>query len=130
MIVTTLVEDHELHQLRVPDLGREVGRAGMRWAHLPIPDLQAPGAEFTRRWKTWSPELHKGLSEGGRVLLRCRGGLGRTGAGRCAAAHRVRLVGGGGHSACETSPGRGHRDPGTRAVSCPRGRLGWLWPVV
>ncbi len=78
-VVVTLVETEELDLLRVPGLGAAVVAAGMDWVHLPIPDLQAPGEEFRRGWIRRGPELHRVLSDGGKVVLHCRGGLGRTG---------------------------------------------------
>jgi len=73
------MESRELEILGVPDLGAEVERAGMRWLHLPIVDLEAPGDAFLQLWESSGPCLHGILSRGGRVLLHCRGGLGRTG---------------------------------------------------
>jgi protein-tyrosine phosphatase len=78
-VVVTLMESRELAALGVPELGAEVEKAGMRWLHLPIRDLEAPGERFLRLWELSGPGLHNILLHGGRVLLHCRGGLGRTG---------------------------------------------------
>jgi ADP-ribosyl-[dinitrogen reductase] hydrolase len=78
-VVVTLMESHEFELLGVTELGAEVERAGMRWLHLPIPDLGAPGEVFLRSWRERGPELHDALACGEQVLLHCRGGLGRTG---------------------------------------------------
>ena len=77
--VVTLMEAYEFELLAVTDLGAEVERAGLRWFHLPIPDLGAPGDAFGRSWLERGPELHGMLTRGERLLLHCRGGLGRTG---------------------------------------------------
>ena len=77
--VLTLVEVQELDMLGVPDLGARVGARGMTWVHLPIPDLQPPGDTFSAAWPHLSARLKLQLTEGGRVLVHCRGGLGRAG---------------------------------------------------
>jgi ADP-ribosylglycohydrolase len=51
----------------------------MEWYHLPIPDLKAPRADFERRWTYSGHVLRRTLRAGGRVLIHCRGGRGRTG---------------------------------------------------
>ena len=78
-VVVTLMEEGEFAHLGVRDVGREVERAGLRWLHLPIPDTKAPDAVFRDRWRRSGPEVRDVLRRGGRVLLHCRGGLGRTG---------------------------------------------------
>jgi ADP-ribosyl-[dinitrogen reductase] hydrolase len=78
-VVVTLMEAWEFAHLGVPGLGPAVEAAGFRWLHLPIPDTQAPDATFHSLWREHGPEVRRILREGGRVLLHCRGGLGRTG---------------------------------------------------
>lgn len=78
-LVITLMEAWELEELRVGDLGLEVARAGMEWLHLPIPDSRAPDAGFHELWGRSGPQVRDILRGGGRVLIHCRGGLGRTG---------------------------------------------------
>ena len=78
-VVVTLMEAWEFAELGVRDLGREVQSAGMRWLHLPIPDTKAPDIVFHELWRRDGPEVRDILRRGGRVLLHCRGGLGRTG---------------------------------------------------
>jgi protein-tyrosine phosphatase len=77
--VVTLVQAHELQMLGVPHLGLRVPKRGMTWLHLPIEDMQAPGPSFDRSWPSVSSQLRKQLADGGRVLVHCRGGLGRAG---------------------------------------------------
>lgn len=77
--VLTLVEAQELDRLSVPDLGARVEARGMTWVHLPIPDLQPPGNAFSAAWPGLSARLKRQLTEGGRILVHCRGGLGRAG---------------------------------------------------
>ncbi len=78
-IVLTLVEAFELADLKVAQLGERVQSRGMRWLHLPIVDVDVPDARFEKQWNEELPELIRTLDEGGRVLVHCKGGLGRAG---------------------------------------------------
>jgi hypothetical protein len=75
----TLMEEREFEQLGVPGFGSEAKKAGLCWLHLPIPDTEAPGEVFHGLWRDHGPNVRRILRNGGRVLLHCRGGLGRTG---------------------------------------------------
>lgn len=77
--VITLIEQHEFDLLQVPDLGRALQQRGMEWHHLPIKDVSIPDALFERVWSVHSEQIHQALSAGQRVLVHCRGGLGRAG---------------------------------------------------
>jgi ADP-ribosyl-[dinitrogen reductase] hydrolase len=77
--VVTLIEAHEFRMLKVPDLGERIRARGMAWHHLPVVDLAAPDARFEAGWRDAGPALAARLREGGRVLVHCRGGLGRAG---------------------------------------------------
>ena len=77
--VLTLIEDPEFEALGVPQLGREVRALGIAWHHLPIVDFQPPDARFEARWADRGPALLALLRAGGRVIVHCRGGLGRSG---------------------------------------------------
>ena len=81
--VVTLMEAHELVELRVGGMGAMVAARGMAWLHLPIVDVDIPRAPFVAAWVTAGPRLHGWLREGRRVLLHCKGGLGRTGTIAC-----------------------------------------------
>lgn len=75
----TLIEDHEFQMLRVPELGARVRALQIQWLHLPIVDVHPPDDRFTKAWSQVGPGLLLLLREGGRVLVHCRGGLGRAG---------------------------------------------------
>jgi ADP-ribosyl-[dinitrogen reductase] hydrolase len=77
--VVTLVEAHELVSLGVPDLGDRVRDRGIDWYHLPIVDLNAPDKGFEATWPSVATTLRQRVTAGGRVLVHCRGGLGRAG---------------------------------------------------
>ena len=77
--VVTLMEEHELTRYRVAAMGEEVRARGMAWLHLPIVDADVPDEAFDALWREDGARLTAWLGEGKRILLHCRGGLGRTG---------------------------------------------------
>lgn len=77
--VVTLVAQEELVCLRVPRLGEEVLRKGMRWFHLPIVDVSTPDGEFEWQWDTAGDQIRALLRDGRNIVVHCRGGLGRAG---------------------------------------------------
>ena len=77
--VLSLIEDHEFDMLRVPQLGQAVQSRGIEWFHFPISDMDVPAPEAMAGWATLSPRLHGIIERGGRVIIHCRGGLGRAG---------------------------------------------------
>jgi protein-tyrosine phosphatase len=78
-LVLTLLQDHEMNLLRIPNLGREVVRRNIKWVHLPIPDVSAPTADFDEQWPAQSERLRKKLRSGAKIVVHCRGGIGRAG---------------------------------------------------
>ena len=77
--LVSLVERSELSALGVSNLGDAAEEAGLEWHHLPIEDLRVPGERFERRWVYSGNVLRRKLRSGERIVLHCRGGLGRTG---------------------------------------------------
>lgn len=75
----TLIEDHEFSMLGVTRLGEQIRARGIEWHHLPNVDVQVPDARFEAGWLTSRPILLGIIHQGGRVLVHCRGGLGRAG---------------------------------------------------
>jgi protein-tyrosine phosphatase len=51
----------------------------MSWAHLPIRDVDVPASPFLSGWPAILAELISRLDAGERVIVHCRGGLGRAG---------------------------------------------------
>ena len=77
--VVTLMESKELDLYDVRDLPGKVQDLGMTWIHLPIQDEHAPTKQFDLAWHTEGKALVDRLISGQRILLHCKGGLGRTG---------------------------------------------------
>jgi len=78
-VVVTLVEEHELQMLGVADLGQQVQARGIAWHHWPIVDVAPPDARFEQAWQASGAALVARIRAGERVLVHCRGGLGRAG---------------------------------------------------
>lgn len=77
--VLSLIEDHEFDMLGVPRLGHAVKAHDIDWFHFPIRDLDVPTQEAMESWRALSSRLHKIVEGGGRVVVHCRGGVGRAG---------------------------------------------------
>jgi ADP-ribosylglycohydrolase/protein-tyrosine phosphatase len=77
--VVTLIEAHEFELLKVSRLGESVEQTGMRWIHLPIRDVDVPDHRFEEGWRSAGPEIHRRLRNREKILIHCRGGIGRTG---------------------------------------------------
>jgi ADP-ribosyl-[dinitrogen reductase] hydrolase len=78
-MVVTLIERFEFDRLGVPDLPERVASHDMGWKHLPIRDVDVPAARFDAVWPQIRRDMMNRLDAGGRIVLHCRGGLGRTG---------------------------------------------------
>jgi len=77
--LVTLLQPFEMEMLGVDRIGERARDNGLDWWHLPIGDGCAPGTTFESAWAEAGPELHRVLDEGGRIVLHCRAGIGRTG---------------------------------------------------
>ncbi len=77
--ILSLVEEEELQHLQVPNLGDAIRRAGLTWYHFPVPDFGAPDPGSMKRWEQMSAQFHRLLDRGEKLLIHCRGGLGRSG---------------------------------------------------
>jgi ADP-ribosyl-[dinitrogen reductase] hydrolase len=77
--LVTLLEPHEFGFLAVERLPERARALGLEWHHLPIPAGSAPSASFERLWLHSGAMLKTRLRRGERILIHCRGGLGRTG---------------------------------------------------
>ena len=77
--LVTLMEDQELPALGVADLGAQVCDRGLEWYLLPISDGGVPDHRLRDLWPYTGYRLRTHLRRGERIVLHCKGGLGRTG---------------------------------------------------
>lgn len=77
--LVTLVEAQELESLQVTGLGEAVRARHMIWYHIPIRDVSVPSAAFEQAWLKTGAELRSIIASGFKVLVHCKGGLGRAG---------------------------------------------------
>lgn len=73
--ILTLVEEHELEKLGVSNLGEKVAEHGMVWMHYPIVDGRVPAEDVDHL----RSRLKMLMNAGARILVHCKGGLGRAG---------------------------------------------------
>ncbi len=76
-LVVSMTETAEMAGLGAADLPEWLTAQGIRWLHFPVADYQTPPANAD--WRSLSAQVHAALAPGARVLLHCRGGLGRSG---------------------------------------------------
>lgn len=77
--VISLIEEHEFKMLSVGDLPEMASSLGITWIHLPIRDVSIPDFRFHGLWLSTVCELLDVLMSGKKLLIHCRGGLGRSG---------------------------------------------------
>lgn len=61
------------------DLGNDLRDMGTRWMHVPIADFGAPTPEVEEKWHAAAKAALGALQGGGRALIHCNGGCGRSG---------------------------------------------------
>lgn len=77
--IVTALEIDEMEKAGVAELPKKAEQLGLTWFHQPIEDDEAPDEHFDSRWQKASPKVHEILDQGGKVVLHCMGGSGRTG---------------------------------------------------
>lgn len=77
-IVVSLAEAQELAAHGAAGIGAALVARGIAHRHFPIVDYGAPAAGDPA-WATLAAELHAALGAGGRALVHCMGGCGRSG---------------------------------------------------
>lgn len=75
----TLLEPWEFCELRIERLPQVVEGQGISWHGLPITDGAAPDQRLLERWPVLGSMLVRSLHSGLRVVIHCKGGLGRAG---------------------------------------------------
>lgn len=78
-IVITMVTEAELAEVGGLKIGTDIQAMASRWVHLPIQDFSTPGTEIEARWPQVSRAVRSALKGGGRVIVHCKGGCGRSG---------------------------------------------------
>lgn len=78
-LVISMTTEAEMTVHGAADLGPHLQDAGTRWAHLPVADFGVPGMELEEIWHDTSRNALAALQGGGRVLIHCKGGCGRSG---------------------------------------------------
>lgn len=75
----TLIEPQEFTELKVGALPDRARAHGLIWDWLPIVDGRAPDHRLLTPWRTLGPSLVHRLQAGSRLVVHCKGGLGRAG---------------------------------------------------
>lgn len=78
-LVLTMTTGAELASKEADRLPDDLARNGIDWLHLPIADFGAPGMETAGLWPEASAKAMGVLAGGGKVLVHCMGGCGRSG---------------------------------------------------
>lgn len=78
-LVISMTTKGEMLQEGAASLGDDLRAAAIGWAHLPVTDFGVPPPEVQAAWVKVSASAAQILSRGGRVLVHCRGGCGRSG---------------------------------------------------
>lgn len=74
-----MTEQSELVAVGAGDLGSVLLESGIQWVHLPVKDFGGLKQRQAADWPELSARLRDTVQGGGRVLVHCRGGLGRSG---------------------------------------------------
>lgn len=77
--IVTALDNTELENKGVAQLGEATEKLGMQWFQIEIEDDCAPGDDFAVKWQQASYVLHQVVDNGGKVAMHCMGGSGRTG---------------------------------------------------
>ncbi|MBK0052738.1 cyclin-dependent kinase inhibitor 3 family protein [Stenotrophomonas sp. S39] len=75
----SLLEPWEFEDLRIETLPVVAAGKGISWHGLPITDGAAPDDRLLQGWLQLSAELVADMLSGQRVVVHCKGGLGRAG---------------------------------------------------
>lgn len=78
-LVISTTTQLEMAAAGAEDLGAHLQDTGTRWVHLPINDFATPSRDQDENWPDISRSALAALQGGGRVLIHCRMGRGRSG---------------------------------------------------
>lgn len=74
-----LLEPWEFKELSIEGLPAVAAEQGISWHGLPITDGSAPDERLLENWPQLSAEIVAGVLAGQRIVVHCKGGLGRAG---------------------------------------------------
>ena len=78
-LVLSMATLPELARHGAGDLGADLQDTGTRWSHVPVVDFGVPSITEEDTWHEASRAALSALQGGGRVLIHCMGGCGRSG---------------------------------------------------
>ena len=78
-IVLSMTTREELNRVGGEHFGSDIHGIGSRWHHLPVVDFGVPESEIEARWPEVSRSVRHALKGGGRVIVHCKTGCGRSG---------------------------------------------------
>lgn len=78
-LVISMVTEVEMVAAGAGNLGTDLLYSGARWHHIPCNDMSVPGPDLMPAWRAASAPAASALKGGGRVLIHCMGGCGRSG---------------------------------------------------
>lgn len=78
-LVISMTEPDEMRAVGAEAVGGDLAELGITFHSLPVRDFGAPAPGVQAAWPGVSKKAHAILSGGGRVLVHCRGGCGRSG---------------------------------------------------
>jgi hypothetical protein len=78
-LVISMTPLQEMESRGAAGLGRDIAAMGIAWEHLPVIDFGAPGGDVEAAWPALSLVARSILVGGGKVLVHCHGGCGRSG---------------------------------------------------
>lgn len=73
-----LIEDHEIEELKITHMA-DVLKGKLAYYRLPIIDGSIPDTAGETAWINIGADLRQRLIEGQKIVIHCKGGLGRTG---------------------------------------------------
>ncbi len=79
----SLIEPLEFEELQIAALPERAALHGLQWYGLPIVDGAPPDSTFLLKWRELETPICNALLEGRRLVVHCKGGLGRAGTVAC-----------------------------------------------
>lgn len=78
-MVLTMTTQAELDRVGASGFGADLMALDIAWFHLPIVDFGEPDVDVSAAWSDVSNQAKDVLAKGGKILIHCYGGCGRSG---------------------------------------------------